>query len=258
MSSTVDRALEILELLEKQPYSISDVAKRFDIHPTTAMRLLQTLEARKFVRRVDGTYRLGPKIISLGYACADTFDIREMARGVLEWLSALSKETVHLAAFIGGPVIYLDKVDSMQPVRMYSVVGKPAPIHCTAVAKAIMAFRDEEEVEALVKAQGFDRLTEYTITDWPTLRADLQKTRERGYALSDRDHHPDITCIAAPIRRFDGIVESSISIAAPSWRLPSEKLIEFAPELIDATEQVAVSMGWFGDRIYNKSRLFHR
>lgn len=256
MSSTVDRALEILELLEKEPCSIAEVARRFDIHPTTALRILQTLEARHFVRRVDGAYRLGPKVISLGYACADTFDIRDMARDVLEWLSAISKETVHLAAFIGGPVIYLDKIDSMHPVRMYSVVGKPAPIHCTAVAKAIMAFRDEAEVEALVKEQGFERCTEYTIVDWPTLRADLHKTRERGYAISDRDHHPDITCIAAPIRRFDGIVESSISIAAPSWRLPAERLIDFAPELLQATQRVAVSLGWFGDRIYNTSRLF--
>jgi DNA-binding IclR family transcriptional regulator len=236
MSQTVERALSILEFLADEPKGLGQVADHLGVHKSTASRLLQTLEAQGFVRHNEQyLYRLGPRIFALAFRALATFDIRPAAALHLRKLGELTGQTIHLAAFDSGEVIYIDKYESSQPVRMYSRIGKQAPLHCTGVAKAILAFRPRDESRSVAERIVYTAHTRRTITTPAAFLAELDRTRARGYAVDDREHEDYIHCVAAPIRGPDGQVSHGISISTTTMSLSRKQLFALVPVLLEAT-----------------------
>lgn len=246
MSQTLARGLEILRTLGDGPQTIGEVAGRLGVHHSTALRLLHTLEAGGFVYRDDGRYRLGPKVAWLGQAMLDQVDLRSVARSHLEKLAARVGETVHLAAFIDDEVFYVDKVESMHPVRMYSTVGKSAPLHCTGVAKAI-AFKNRKLREVLEHLpQPYERFTPGTRTSFDELLRDFEVAEPLGYVLDDREHEASIHCIAMPVLGVDGVATSAVSVTVPVHRCDLEQLRGYAPDLQAAAKAISRELGYSG------------
>src|SRR5690606_5392781 len=136
MSQTVDRALTILPLLAEGPAGLEEVATRLGVHKSTALRLLRTMcEHGVVYRQPDQRYRLGARLFSLAQQAMESLDVRDVAHPHLARLNAETGHTVHLAVYEEGEVIYIDKVDSRYPVRMYSRIGRPVAITVAAVAK---------------------------------------------------------------------------------------------------------------------------
>jgi len=245
MSQTLSRGLDTLRALGDGPQTIGDIAERLGVHHSTALRLLHTLEGEGFVYRVDGRYRLGPQVAWLGQAMLDQVDLRGVARVHLEELAARVGETVHLATFIDDEVFYVDKVESIHPVRMYSHVGKSAPLHCTGVAKAI-AFKNRKLRDVLGRLpQPYERFTPATRTTFDELLADFDAAEQVGYALDDREHEASIHCIAMPILGVDGVAASAISITVPVHRCDLEQLRGYAPDLAEAASAISRELGYF-------------
>ena len=195
-------------------------------------------------RQPNGDFRLGSGVLELGQRALERFDIREIAGPYMRELSRATGETIHLAVKGDDDVVYLDKVDSTYPMRMYSRVGIIAPLHCTGVAKAIMAFLNIEERERLVSLATYERFNEHTLTSVTALRDDLEQVRQRGYAIDDQEHELGIHCIAAPVLNADGSVAASISIATPISRLDRKQLLELVPLLCGAARRASADLGY--------------
>lgn len=154
MSQTVDRALSILPLLAEGPADLGQVADRLGVHKSTALRLLRTLHEHGLVyRQSDQRYRLGARLFALAQEAVENLDVREIAHPHLVRLNEICGHTVHLAVHEEGEVLYIDKVESRYPVRMYSRIGKPVAITVAAVAKLLLADLPENERRARRQAR---------------------------------------------------------------------------------------------------------
>lgn len=160
MSQSLSRALKLLVELGRQPCSLDDAARVLDVHKTTALRLLRTLEEERFVHRDPSfRYHLGSQFFALATTALDQRQVRGAAGRHLTALSAATGQTVHLAGYEDGHVIYWDKRDSAHTVRMYSRIGLPASPHTAAVAKVLLAGLDEPERRRVVEGITFTRHT---------------------------------------------------------------------------------------------------
>lgn len=162
MSQTVDRALSILPLLAKGPADLGQVAARLDVHKSTALRLLRTLHEHGLVyRQQDQRYRLGARLFALAQEAVESLDVREIAHPHLTALGEQCGHTVHLAVIEDSEVLYIDKVESRYPVRMYSRIGKPVAVTVAAVAKLLIADLSEAERRALAERLDFPMYTPF-------------------------------------------------------------------------------------------------
>lgn len=247
MSSSVERALHILVELASGPATISELGRALEVHRTTSLRLLRTLEEERFVRRTDdGRYRIGPRMTSLAQAALEGLDVRAAAATHLRDLGDTSGHTVHLAAPEGGSMVYLDKVESRHAVRMYSRIGAPAPMHATGVGKTVLADLPPVERDKLLGEPPYDRYTPNTRTTRDTLAADLAEVAERGWALDDFEHEEFIHCIAAPIRDASGAVSAAISVSAPGMIIDRPQLLALVPDLTRTAAAISGELGWNG------------
>ena len=245
VSGSVERALQILVSLADGPATISEIGRRLDVHRTTSLRLLRSLEDERFVRRIDdGRYRLGPRMAMLAHAALEGVDVRAAAAGYLRDLGAKNGHTIHLGALEDHNVIYLDKVESQHAIRMYSRVGATAPLHATGVGKAILAHSTESERDRMLGEPPFRECTPNTRTTREALDRDLDATLEHGWALDDFEHEEFIHCVAAPIFDAAGRVSAAVSISVPSVVLDHEGLVALAPDLIGTARAISEELGW--------------
>jgi IclR family transcriptional regulator, KDG regulon repressor len=245
MSQTLQRAITILEMVAERPRRIGDIAAALEVHHSTALRLLHTLRDNRLVfEQADHAYRLGSGVFALANRALEQIDLRDVAKPFMRSLSEATSETVHLGVIEGGSVVYLDKVEASHPVRMYSRIGATAPLHCTGVAKAIIAFQDTVTLESILGSVDFTRHTAHTIVDLEDFRAELRTVREHGYAFDREEHEVGIHCVAAPIHAADGEVRAALSLSMPTSRVPQEELETFTDRLVAATAGISNALGW--------------
>lgn len=247
MSQSLNRALTLLGELAKGAKTLDGLAESVGVHKSTVLRLLRTLESHHFVRR-DGIryYRLGSALFDLANQALEDLDVRRAAQDALADLNARTGHTVHLATREEGEVVYIDKYEGRHSVRMYSRVGKRAPLYCTAVGKVLVAaLPDRQRAE---HAQGIDYvpLTVNTVRDADGFLVELRRVAERGFAVDNAEHEDFIHCIAAPIRGAGGEVVAAVSISVPKVLLDFDGLLALAPELTRAASAASAENGWSG------------
>ncbi|MCF3144173.1 IclR family transcriptional regulator [Streptomyces platensis] len=230
MSQTVDRALSILPLLAEGPADLGRVADRLGVHKSTALRLLRTLHEHGFVyRQSDQRYRLGARLFALAQQAVENLDVREIAHPHLVALNEKCGHTVHLAVHEENEVLYIDKVESRYPVRMYSRIGKPVAITVAAVAKLLLADLPEPERRALAEKLDYPRYTSRSTHDATAFLAELATVREQGWATDLGGHEESINCVAAPVRGADGRLVAAMSVSAPNVVISAEELLGLLP-----------------------------
>jgi DNA-binding IclR family transcriptional regulator len=245
MSQTVDRALSILIDLGTGPKTLDQVAGLLDVHKSTALRLLQTLEAQGFARHDERhRYRLGPRLFTLAHQALDEIEVRRLAAPHLAALNQTHGHTVHLAAYVDGAVVYIDKYDSRHTVRMYSHIGGAAPAHCTAVGKVLLAGLPPARRAAAMEQLKFERYTPNTITDAELFVAELDRVAAQGHAQDRAEHEDFINCVAAPIRDAAGNILAAVSISVPVPVLEFEGVLALLPDLLAAAEAASAELGW--------------
>lgn len=245
MSLTVDKALRILELLGHGELRLVDLSSELGEHKSTVQRLLSTLQARGFVRQDEDSkrYSLGLKVLQLASATLADMDLREVARDPMQRLGELTGETIHLGVYDEPHVVYIDKIESTFPVRMYSRIGARAESYCTGVGKALIAFLSDYELERFLRKVSFTRFTPNTITSARELREEIGRIRTQGYALDLEEHEEGVRCAAAPVFGFDGRIAGSISVAAPAFRKSEDDIRALAPAVMGAARQISDNLG---------------
>ncbi len=233
MSQSLSRALRILILLGGGERSLEDLAGDVGVHKSTVLRLLRTMEADGFVRHdAAHRYSLGARLFGLADAAGEQYLVRRVAAPHLRALNSGTGQTVHLAAYENGRVVYIDKLDSVHAVRMYSQVGVPAIPHCTAVGKVLLATLPERRRETVLAGLDLRRYTDRTITDPDRLRAQLDQVREQGWAQDHAEHEPFINCVGAPVTDGTGRVVAAISVSVPDVLLSHDQVLELLPDVL--------------------------
>ncbi len=247
MSQTVERAVAIIEQISDRPASLGEVAERLGVHRSTALRLLQTLERAGFARRVEsGRYTVGTRLIGIATKALDALDLRAIARPHLTRLNEACGHTIHLASLLDGEIVYIDKYEGRTSVRMYSRIGKTAPVHASGVGKAILAQLEPAQLDPVLAKATFTRYTAQTIVTEAAYRAELAAVRERGYARDDGEFEDVINCVAAAVRDSDGQVRSAISVSAPKMVMLLPDLERLVPDLLAAASAISRDNGWNG------------
>ncbi|MEU0690384.1 IclR family transcriptional regulator [Streptomyces uncialis] len=230
MSQTVDRALSILPLLAEGPADLGKVANRLGVHKSTALRLLRTLHEHGLVyRQSDQRYRLGARLFALAQEAVENLDVREIAHPHLVALNEKIGHTVHLAVHEENEVLYIDKVESRYPVRMYSRIGKPVALTVAAVAKLLLSDLPENERRAIAEKLDYPMYTARSTPSAAAFLRELAAVREQGWATDLGGHEESINCVGAPIRGADGRVVAAMSVSAPNVVVTADELLTLLP-----------------------------
>jgi IclR family transcriptional regulator, KDG regulon repressor len=245
--SSVANAMRLLRAFSEDEFElgVSELAKRLGLAKSTVHRLASTLVRERILERGarDGKYRPGLVLFELGSLVRRKMDVSGEARPHLKALMEHTGETVHLGVLDGHSVLYINRFESRRAIRMGFGIGVRAPLHCTALGKALLAYQPSEFIEETI-AQGLARYTDATITGPQALRQELAAIRARGYAVEDQEAESGLRSIAAVVRNDAGAVIACLGLAGPAHRLTKKVLLSYARELMDATVAVSQRLGY--------------
>ncbi len=234
----------VLDLLgdSRDGLTVGEIARRLDVHPSTASRLLGTMAAGGLIERDATTqrYRIGARVVGLAAAAVDRLPVVSQARPQLEHLSAVTSETANLAIRDGFHVVYVDQVTPAQTVVMASWVGRRSPVHASSSGKVLVAFGDPAFRETIAR-RALEAVTPRTIVSPARLRQVWAQTRRQGYAASSGELEDGLVTIAAPVMA-DGRAVAAISVSGPAFRLPQRDIPRLGHDVIDAARAASLRM----------------
>jgi DNA-binding IclR family transcriptional regulator len=245
--TSLQRGLGILQLLglDGRRLPASEIAKLSGLPVSTVHRFLVNLETGGFLSKDDlNNYHLGVACVSLGQAAREQLDIRKVSLPHLEELNHSTRETIHLTVRHKLSAVYIEKLDSPEPLRIHSRIGASVPLYCTAVGKVMLAYLGEEEQGKIINQLELRRFTENTVGSIQELLAQLTRVRKDGFALDLEEHEPHIRCIAAPIWDHTGAVNTSLSVTGPAVRMSTPRLRELASLVRAASLKISRELGF--------------
>jgi DNA-binding IclR family transcriptional regulator len=214
---SVLRALDLLDcFLGEDELGVADIARRLGVAKSTAHRLLTTLCARGFAEQnpQTGHYRLGFHLYELGQLAVTRTDLHQAALPLLEELRERTGCTIHLAVPDGPEIVYLERLQTLRVMRLFTGVSRRLPAHCTSSGKVIAAF--DPVVARARTAAGFTRLTSRSIQDAARFDRELATVRRTGYAVNSDEAKHGLTSVAAPVRDHTGRARAAISLVGPT------------------------------------------
>ena len=244
----LDRALDILRVLgdRQTDCGLAELCAELQLHKSTVHRLAMVLERHRLVERNPdtGRYRLGLRLFELGSRALSVVDLRNQSRPYLNQVLQETQETVHLCILDGSEIVYLEKLEPERSVRLASRVGRRAPAYCTSVGKAMLAGLSGEEVEEIIRASSFKKLTKHTITTPAQLKMELQKIRARGYALDNEENEEGVRCVGAAVQDHGGKPIAAISVSGPAFRVSKAKTEKIAESVMHAAAGLSAASGY--------------
>ncbi|QII86799.1 IclR family transcriptional regulator [Bordetella hinzii] len=245
MDKTFLKGLVLLEAMARNEKGsgVSELASQLLLNKSNVHRLLQALVHQGFARKNPdtGRYELTMKLWELGARIADRLDVRTEALPFMRELARESLETVHLSILEGAEVLYIEKIDSPQPVRAYTTVGGRAPAQCVATGKALLAWA-EEPVLAAVKNR-FKPHTSKSVMRLGDLRRELETIRAQGFAINRGEWREQVVGAAAPIRDASGGVVAAVGISGPAERLDHQKLLQAGTRVREVADTISRRLG---------------
>ncbi|MBU8879899.1 IclR family transcriptional regulator [Bacillus sp. FJAT-29790] len=245
---SVDRALRILDLFDEREreLSITEISKRMNLHKSTVHSLLKTLQSHQYISQKEesGKYMLGLKLFERGNVVIDHLDLNVVARKHLEWLSATTNLTVHLVILDGQEGVYVDKVKGSGVTVFYSRIGRRVPIHTSAVGKALIAAKTDNELDQLLEGYHYTRPTPNSIGSKEQLLKEITNVRIRGYALDNEENEPGIVCVAVPIKDYSEKTIAAVSISTPAAKRDEEALQHYVKLLQECTGKISEELGY--------------
>ena len=199
--------------------TLQDLLRECGLTRPSLYRMLAGLEAEGLVTQTsDKRYLPGPGLISLARKALAGQDVRALARPALERLRDATGETVHLAVRSGDEMVYIEKIESQQSVRMASTIGTRVPFHSTGVGKAYLAALDAQAAEALMQTLDLPQVTPLTATDLETLRARVTQARKDGYVFDDQENELGIVCYGGAVLEALNEPIACLSVSVPLYR----------------------------------------
>lgn len=238
---SVERVFELLELVTDAggDVTLSELASSTDLPLPTIHRLLRTLVSLGYARQLPNRrYALGPRLIRIGEGASRQFGA--LARPQLKSLVDQLGESANMAVLDGNMIVYVAQVPSLHSMRMFTEVGRRAHTHDTGVGKAILAQLPDETVRRIVTRAGMPTPTEYSIGDVDGLIAELDRIRERGYAIDDQEQEIGVRCFSMAVP--DAPTPTAVSVSGPISRVDEAFGERAVPMLRKAAEAIAAEL----------------
>jgi DNA-binding IclR family transcriptional regulator len=248
---SVDRAVAILDLLAQGGWRTgAEVARELNVHRSTALRLLGTLERHSLVERDQRTarYKLGRRLPQLASVVTGEFDLRYVARPICEQLAEDSGETATLDVLVGEVVVPIEQATASASLVSVNWLGRRTPVHCTASGKALLAFGPPAVRDRLL-ARPLEKVTPHTITDLAELEAQLDAARESGVAHTHEELELGLDAIAAPVFGADGEVVAALDVSGPSHRLRARNRTDLNRLTIHSAADLSRRLGYRARRL---------
>jgi IclR family acetate operon transcriptional repressor len=225
--------------------ALTELAARAGLAPSTAHRLLKSLEAARFVAHDGerGLWFVGVKAFNVGAAFLRARDFVALARPAMRALMEESGESVNLAGLEEGEIIFLAQVECRQMMRALTRPGGTAPLHASGVGKALLAALTPAEAVHLLGARPLAAYTAHTLTQPERLMADLAAARARGYAIDDEEFAPGLRCVAAAIHDETGRPVAALSLSGPSVRITDARVAELGRLVADQARRITEAIG---------------
>jgi DNA-binding IclR family transcriptional regulator len=246
--SSVSNAARLLKEFGRgeREMGVTDLSRRLGIGKSTAHRLLNTLTEERLLEQdpETGLYRLGLIMHELGANVQASLDIHTAASPVMDQLRNITQETIQIAVLDGREVVYVERRESPQTIRLFGRVGHRNDAHCTSTGKVLLAYLPAAELDATLHGWKLKKQTTYTVSDHTTLRRQLDQVRRQGYAENVNESEIGLASIAAPIRDFRGNVVAALSVAGPIQRLDGASLRRFNRHVVEAAAAISRRLGF--------------
>lgn len=227
------------------PAGLADLANETGLNQSTAFRLLESMRARGFVRQAAGGsgYALGSVVVDLGSAFLRSMSIWDYARDAADQLAEDVSETASVGVLDRAQVLYIAIARGQRELGIQSQSGTRHPAYCTALGKVLMADLTWDEAERILDSDPMVRHTPTTIVDKPSMRAELERIRDRGYAVDDEERNAHVFCIAAPVTDHTGRTVAALSVSGPAFRIREHGIEHVAGRVAAHAAEVSARMG---------------
>lgn len=243
----LDRTARILELFtpERPEVRFSDMVAESGLNKSTVFNIADTLRQLGFLEQDEDSrkYRLGRQFLRYGEIAHIGVEIIKIADPLMVQLRDSVNETVQLAKLQDSNTIYLHKVECLQSVKTFSMIGAANPAYATGLGKAMLAYREEGYLETHFPAH-LPRLTEHTLPDLDALSKELATVRAEGIALDREEYCLGLQCFACPIFDRKGHAVYAISVSAPTYRIDDEKTAQICALLKNTSRQISQQLGY--------------
>jgi IclR family acetate operon transcriptional repressor len=243
---SLDRALRILAIVaEADGLSLSEAAERSALAPSTAYRMLTTLQNHGMVEFAEAQqlWSIGVEAYRIGSAFLRRRKLVDRARPVMQELMEETGETANLGVAEDDCVVFVSQVETHQAIRAFFRPGSRSPFHASGIGKAILAHLGPGRAGAIIARTGLEAFTDRTLADRRRLAADLGTIRARGWSVDDEERYPGMRCVAAAI--FNEFAEpvGGISISGPTVRVTPDRLASIGPQVREAAAAVTSMIG---------------
>ena len=243
---SVERAFTVLRAIgvNGQGVPLAKIARETGLPKSTVSRLLGTMVGIGAVERVgEGEYSIGGELRAIVRPAVGPADLIGLAATYLRELVDEVGEDVGLAIPDGDAVLYIDQVQSPQPVQVQDWTGERFSNHTTAAGYVVLASLSTADLDAYL-AMPLEKSSPATETDPGKLREHIATTRSRGYAWTFGAWSMGVNGAAAPIRNARGSVVASINLFGPAYRFPGEANQSVIGErLIEVADHISRHLG---------------
>ena len=241
----LDRALDILDVIAgASGLTLSEIAQRLDLAPSTVHRVLVTLAVRGVAEsdHATQTWHVGPTAFRHGSAFMRRSGLVERARPVLRRLMEVTGETANLGILDGNAVLFLNQAETHETIRAFFPPGTRSPLHASGIGKALLAHMRSFDLRQLMREMQLSRFTPMTLSEPQALLDDLALIRARGYSLDNEERSLGMRCIAAPVFDLAGEAAAGISVSGPLSRMDDGRLEAMSESVIAAARELSFGM----------------
>jgi IclR family pca regulon transcriptional regulator len=249
-SQSLERGLAILSAFKpaRPLLGISELARSLELNRSTAHRYVGTLTALGYLQqdRVSRKYRLGPRVLDLGFSAINSMTLPELARPHLQHLSDETGHTANMAILDGVEIVYVERVRGGQSeIDLNLHVGSRLPAYCTSMGKVLLAYLAPEARAEALDVMELVRRGPNTVTERGALCAELDRVRDAGLAVNDEELAAGLRSIAVPVRARSGEVEAAINLAVHRTTVSMSDLIaRLAPALERTAAEISARAGY--------------
>lgn len=244
-NKTVVKSMQILTLFLDHPkLSFNEMMVYSDLPKTSLHRMVVSLEEMGFLTKDDdGNYSLGIIFLQLGQLVSERLDIRTIAYPIMKELRDEVEEAVNLIVRDADEAMYIEKVDTMQPVRLYTSIGRRSPLYA-GDSRIILAHLPEEERESYIAKVELKSIAIGTISDKKILRQALEESKKNGYTITSSELENYTKSVSAPIFNGKDQIIAGISVAGIEARFTEDRLTELIEKVTKAAKQISWKMGF--------------
>jgi IclR family pca regulon transcriptional regulator len=252
-SQSLERGLAILSAFKpgRPLLGSSELAREIGLSRSTAHRYVASLAMLGYLQQDPLTrkYRLGPRVLDLGFSAINSMEIREISAPYLQQLSDETGHTVNMAILDGSDIVYVERCRSsrqgQRDIDLNLHVGSRLPAYCTSMGKVLLAFLTEEEQAELIDQIELTPRGPNTLTARRALLAELARVREAGLAINNEELAYGLRSIAAPVHSRTGEVAAAINLAAHRSMVSMEDLVaRLSPALKRTADQLSARIGY--------------